>query len=89
MFDKRQHYQNPAYRNALLLLLNSDEAPIDCRVIDFSTGGMKLLVSKHVSVGSMVEVLIGDESTIGEVRYSAPRPMGQCEVGVLKRAQES
>ena len=88
MFDKRRHYRNSEYRNALLLLLNTDDAPIGCRVIDSSADGMKLLAGRHVSVGSMVHVLIGDESTLAEVRYSAPRAMGQCELGLLKRTQE-
>lgn len=88
MFDKRRHYRNSEYRKALLLLLNAEEGPIDCQVIDSSTGGMKLLAAKHVSVGSIVEVLIGEESTLAEVRHSAPRAMGQCELGLLKRTRE-
>jgi hypothetical protein len=88
VFDKRRHYRNSAYRNALLLILNSDEGPIDCRVIDSSSGGVKLLAARHVSVGSIVEILIGDETTLAEVRHSAPRAMGQCELGLLKRTRE-
>jgi hypothetical protein len=88
VFDRRRHYRNSEYRNALLLLLNSDEAPIDCRVIDASLDGLRLLATRHVSAGSIVEVLIGSESILAEVRHSAPRGMGQCELGLLKRTQE-
>ena len=82
MRNDRKHFRSPEYVNALLLLINSDEAPIECRIVDQSPGGMKLLVSKHLAVGAIVEVLIDGLGVPAEVRYSAPRPMGQCEVGL-------
>lgn len=86
MLNRRRHFRAPEYHTGLILVLGSDEAPTECRVIDRSPGGMRVLVSKHLPTGSTVEVMIGDTAIGGEVRYSAPRPMGQCEIGICTRS---
>lgn len=86
VLNRRRHFRAPEYITGLLLILGSDEAPTECRVIDRSPGGMRVLMNKHLPAGSWVEVLIGDTALAGEVRYSAPRPMGQCEIGICTRS---
>ncbi len=87
MSNRRQHYREIGYRSALMHLPDSDEAPVDCTVIDQSPGGMRILAAKHIATGAVVEVLLEGQSFAGEIRFSAPRPMGQCELGLQFKEQ--
>jgi hypothetical protein len=86
VLNRRSHYRAPEYHNAVLSLPDSDEGPAECRVIERSPGGMKVLVARHLPAGSTVEVLMDGQAIAGEVRYSATRPMGFCEIGIRTRA---
>jgi len=68
--ERRRQHRYSSDRSANASILGRDDAALDCRILDISRSGMRIVIPEPMPMGAQVNVAWENQFFVGTVRYS-------------------